>query len=238
MTQNFTSFTALFVLAIACFSCTQGRGGADKKNAQRVLYGAPVPVGSAEVVIVPVKLIDRKDVADAYYADAKDFAQISDDAENLIFHNKKTGANHLLSIANFGKISFQFLETNFASDFSGGRKYILYKAVKNDTNKDGKFDWDDATTLYISEENGKKFLPLTPENTRLIDWVMEFGTPNLYVRYLLDTDGNEVFDLNDGIRIIKINLNEYYKKSKTPEENALIQEKEMKEFDELLLKSR
>jgi hypothetical protein len=231
-----TLFTVAFSFLLL-FSCESQRSTASEKNteAQRVLYGAPVPVGGSEMVIIPVKLIDRKDIADAYYADLKDFAQVSDDAENLLFHNKKTGGNHLLSFSSFGKISFHFLETNFSDNDARGKRFILYKAVKNDSNSDGKFDWDDETILYVSEDNGKKFIPVTPENTRLVDWVHEFGTSNLYVRYLIDSDLNKIFDLNDEIRIIRVNLNEYYKKQ-TQEENALIKEKEFKDFEQVLLK--
>jgi hypothetical protein len=234
MMTRFITLLSLFLLIFA--SCSQRRKGNDAKDAQRVLYGAPVPVGHSDMVIIPVKLIDRKDIADAYYTDMQDFAQISDDAENLIFHNKKNSDNHLLSLSSFGKITFQFLETNFYEMAEKGKRFILYKVVKNDSNNDGKFDFDDATLLYISEESGKKFMPVTPDNTRLVDWVVEFGSPNLYVRYLSDSDDNGVFDLNDQIQIVRINLNEYYKKSKGQEENAVIKEKELRNFDSVLLK--
>lgn len=231
-----TRFITLLPMILLFLSCSQAKKGREIKDAQRVLYGAPVPVGHSDMVIIPVKLIDRKDIADAYYTDMKDFAQIADDAENLIFHNKKNSDNHLLSLSSFGKITFQFLETNFYEMPEKGKRFILYKVVKNDSNNDGNFDFDDATILYVSEESGKKFMPVTPDNTRLVDWVVEFGSPNLYVRYLADSDENSVFDLNDQIKIVRINLNEHYKKSKVPEENAIIKEKELSNFDSVLLR--
>jgi len=226
------------LFAFSFISCANERSISIQsgETSERVLYGAPVPIGNSPFIIIPLKIIDKNDIADAYYSADNNFAQVTDDCENLIFHDKKNKSNHLLSTKGFGRLSFHFIENEFVEASAKSKRFILYKIVKNDTNKDGQFDWSDASILYISEENGKKFFPVTPDNTRLVDWIVEFGTPNIFVRYLIDTDNNGVYDLNDEMRIIQLNLSEYYKKSKTPDEYSIVKPEEMKIFEEMLLK--
>ena len=65
------------------------------------------------------------------------------------------------------------------------------------TNQDGKLDYNDINTLFISKINGTDFRKLTETNKELIDWKLIESKNRLYFRTIEDTNKDGEFDKKD-----------------------------------------
>ena len=62
------------------------------------------------------------------------------------------------------------------------KQLLVYEVIDKDSNQDGKLDYNDINTLYISKIDGTEFRKLSDNNKELIDWKVN-GTKNrLYFR--------------------------------------------------------
>ena len=87
------------------------------------------------------------------------------------------------------------------------KQFLIYEVTDKDTNKDGKLDFDDINTLYISKIDGTEFRKLTGKNKELIDWKFIESKSRLYFRTIEDTNKDGEFDQKDFIHYKYVNLN-------------------------------
>lgn len=90
--------------------------------------------------------------------------------------------------------SFSFLRAIFENT---GKEYLLYEINDTDSNSDGKIDYDDINTLYISSKSGENFRKISPEHQELIDWKTISNMNRIYFRSIEDTNKNGEFEKED-----------------------------------------
>jgi hypothetical protein len=83
---------------------------------------------------------------------------------------------------------------------------MVYAMMDMDTNKDGKLDVSDITTLYLSEISGKKLTKVSADYQELIDWNLIESQNRLYFRTVEDTNKNGKFDSKDVVHYNYIDL--------------------------------
>ena len=83
---------------------------------------------------------------------------------------------------------------------------MVYTLMDMDTNKDGKLDVSDITTLYLSKIGGDKFTKVSVDFQELIDWNLIESQNRLYFRTVEDTNKNGRFDSKDVVHYYYIDL--------------------------------
>ncbi|MBF4473557.1 hypothetical protein [Flavobacterium sp. HJJ] len=86
------------------------------------------------------------------------------------------------------------------------RQIMVYSMMDMDTNKDGKLDVSDITTLYLSDSSGENFTKVSPDFQELIDWDLIESQKRLYFRTVEDTNKNGKFDSKDVVHYNYIDL--------------------------------
>ncbi|HEU4789951.1 MAG TPA: hypothetical protein VFS71_09710 [Flavobacterium sp.] len=86
------------------------------------------------------------------------------------------------------------------------KQIMVYSMMDMDTNKDGKLDVSDITTLYLSEISGDKLTKVSPDLQELIDWNLIESQKRLYFRTVEDTNKNGKFDSKDVVHYNYIDL--------------------------------
>lgn len=86
------------------------------------------------------------------------------------------------------------------------KQIMVYSLMDMDTNKDGKLDVSDITTLYLSKMGGDKFTKVSGDLQELIDWNLVDSQNRLYFRTVEDTNKNGKFDSKDVVHYNFINL--------------------------------
>ncbi|WP_299608452.1 hypothetical protein [uncultured Aquimarina sp.] len=85
-------------------------------------------------------------------------------------------------------------------------KYLLYKVIDQDTNKDQKLNHQDITSLYISKIDGSDFIKLTPDYEELINWKILTSKNRLYIKTVQDKNKDGEFDKTDEIHYQYLDL--------------------------------
>ena len=83
---------------------------------------------------------------------------------------------------------------------------MVYSMMDMDTNKDGKLDVSDITTLYLSKISGDKLTKVSADFQELIDWNLIESQNRLYFRTVEDTNKNGKFDSKDVVHYNYIDL--------------------------------
>lgn len=86
------------------------------------------------------------------------------------------------------------------------KQIMVYAMMDMDTNKDGKLDVSDITTLYLSEISGEKLTKVSADYQELIDWNLIESQNRLYFRTVEDTNKNGRFDSKDVVHYNYIDL--------------------------------
>ncbi|WP_103864124.1 hypothetical protein [Aquimarina sp. I32.4] len=87
------------------------------------------------------------------------------------------------------------------------KQLLLYEVIDKDTNQDGKLDYNDINTLYISKINGANFKKITDTNQELIDWKIITSNNRLYLRSIEDINKDEEFNKKDSVHYKFVDLN-------------------------------
>jgi len=86
------------------------------------------------------------------------------------------------------------------------KQIMVYTLMDMDTNKDGKLDVSDITTLYLSKISGEGFTKVSVDYQELIDWNLIESQNRLYFRTVEDTNKNGKFDSKDVLHYNYIDL--------------------------------
>lgn len=112
------------------------------------------------------------------------------DIRNLLFYDFKTGESYALV-----KDSVHILSFAIHKEFSN--PMIIYRVVKEDYNKDNKFDAFDPVMLYVSELNGKNFQAVTPPDEFYIRYELNRETNSMLIKTAIDSNGDKKFLADD-----------------------------------------
>lgn len=135
---------------------------------------------------------------------------------NLIFHGKKNNETRLLLSKNAYIAQFDYL-ANSAADTSERKNYqginscklhkkfaeaknfeqlFIYRIIQQDTNENEILDNNDASRGYLSDLSGQKLRPISPANTRLIQWECDVRRNQLILFVLEDSNSDRKFEQN------------------------------------------
>ena len=130
--------------------------------------------------------------------------RISGNISNIKFQH--TDSNKLSSLTEkLIKIrSVSFLRKVFDNT---KKQLLVYELADKDTNQDGKLDFNDINTLYISKINGNNFMKLTDNNNELIDWKIIESLNRLYFRTIEDINKDGEFNKKDIVHYKYVDLN-------------------------------
>lgn len=87
------------------------------------------------------------------------------------------------------------------------KQYFVYKIKDKDTNLDGKLDYEDVSSLYISKIDGTQFIKLSEKNNELLNWKVIESNNTLYFRTVEDENKDGEFDNTDLIHYKFVDLN-------------------------------
>ena len=108
------------------------------------------------------------------------------DIRNILFYDKITGQT-------FPLISDTLHILSFAIHKEFKKPLVFYRVVKNDINKDNKYNSSDAVMLYTSDLRGKNFTQITPENEQFFDYFYYPETNTILIKTSIDIDHNNKF---------------------------------------------
>ena len=129
------------------------------------------------------------------YDQAAQVEYINDDNENydirnLLFYNMNSGESYPLINDSIHILSFA-VHKEFKNPM------IIYRVVKEDYNKDSKYDSHDPVMLYVSELNGTKFQAVTPPDEFYIEYTLYAETNTILIKTAIDSNKDLEFLIDD-----------------------------------------
>ncbi len=124
---------------------------------------------------------------------------------NIIFHNKKNAATHLLLPENALITSFQYINDEDAKG-KPKNKYIFLELIPNDTTGEGVVDREDAVVGYLADISGKNLKQITPENAKLLNWYLDAKGGFMLLRIRKDSDGDKRYTEKDETSFLRVSL--------------------------------
>ncbi len=108
------------------------------------------------------------------------------DIRNILFYRKASGTSHILSGDTLHILSFA-IHNEFKNPL------ILYRVVKMDINKDGKYNSLDAVMLYVSALDGSTLTQVTPPDEQFFDYFYYPEAQSILIKTAFDIDGDSRF---------------------------------------------
>ncbi len=130
-------------------------------------------------------------------------SEITGNIHNLKFENIETGQTNILTEEVIKIQSFNFLREIYKKT---GEEIIIYNVLDKDTNADRQLTYQDLTSLYISNSNGKKFTKISKEYYEVLNWEVIPENNRIYFRSITDSNKNGDFDKEDTISYQFIDL--------------------------------
>lgn len=196
----------LSTLALACSPIWENRlnptAQAQEENSE-LIYGDIVDA-SSEYIMIPVQVAGNKGLLSQ--DSSSEYRTKGATPVNMIFHSLKTGESHLLLNKKAVISQWEFLELKTEKD-KPARKVLFLRLIENDTNGDGKFDWNDASVGYLADISGKNLRRITPLNAQLSSWKYDKNRGLIFLRVLKDSDNNKKFNSQDEVNFINVSPN-------------------------------
>ncbi|MBD2253219.1 hypothetical protein [Nostoc parmelioides] len=171
----------------------------------QINYGDLVIKEPTDYLMIPVNSTGRdveKEVGlDDYSRSSKRYNVL---LYNFIFYRKQDGASHLL--LNKKAIINDFDLVEIKTPGQPSTRVWLYQIIDQDTNKDKKFNQEDAVIGYISDLSGKNLQQVTPNNSKIINWVVVPGRKEIFIKIIKDSNKDNKFSAADQINFVKVNL--------------------------------
>lgn len=199
------------IIATFSFSCaakidnkTQPAKAAEKSSPEtNVIYGDLIIKEQSDYIMIPVSLFDQYqdkeinlNISRSYQRDKKLY--------NMIFYYKKTGETHTLLNKKAIINSFDLLELKSAGKST--KRLWLFQIIDQDTNNDNKLNNQDAIIGYISDLSGKNLQQITPNQTKIINWVVLNTQNSIFLKVLKDNNQDKQFTEADKTNFIMVNL--------------------------------
>ena len=112
------------------------------------------------------------------------------DIRNLLFYNLLTGESYPLVEDSIHILSFA-LHKEFE------RPLIFFRIVKEDYNKDGRYDGSDPVMLNVSNLDGTDFTQITPQTEHFIDYNLYTQTNSILIKTAIDSNKDLTFLTDD-----------------------------------------
>jgi hypothetical protein len=212
--QNIATTVCISMLAVACNNNTpqntqskpsgnnsqpSGNNSQQESSSKsQIEYGDLIIKDQSDYVMIPVYIQKEGGLLDrASY-------KRGTITNNFIFYHKPNGAINILLKKEALIDSFQLLETKNAG--KPDTRVWFYGIIDQDTNEDKKINQDDAIIGYISDLAGQNLQQITPNNTRMLNWVVLPGQNALLIRILKDSNNDKKFTSEDTENFVRVNL--------------------------------
>jgi len=207
----FKKITTAIIIATLSFACeptvikkSEQAKATDKPTPQpNIFYGELIIKELSDYLMIPVSLKDRNKER-GNYLDSSGYSERDSNLYNIIFYHKQDGETHLLLNKKAIITSFDLLEVKAAGKTP--TRVWLYKILDQDTNADKKLNNEDAVIGYLSDLSGKNLQQITPNNTKIINWVIVPSQNAILLRIIKDSDNNKKFTEEDQTNFIRVNL--------------------------------
>jgi hypothetical protein len=103
------------------------------------------------------------------------------DIRNILFYNKRSGNSYILSLDTLHVLSFA-IHNEFKNPL------IFYRVVKQDINKDSKYNSADAVMLYVSKLDGTGFIQVTPPDEQFFHYFYDPENQSILIKTAFDID--------------------------------------------------
>ncbi|MEH1953138.1 hypothetical protein [Nostoc sp.] len=204
--------TAMIVAALS-FSCKSSvsRNAEQAKTTEKpkpqpnLIYGDLIIKEQSDYLMIPVSLAEQHEDKGVDLNLSRSYEnERNNQLYNIIFYQKQGSEAHLLLNKKAIITSFDLLEVK-AADKPTTRVW-LYKIIDQDTNTDKKLNSEDATIGYLSDLSGKNLQQITPNNTRIISWVVVPSQNAIFLKILKDSDNDKKFTKEDKTNFVRVNL--------------------------------
>ncbi|MDM9581889.1 hypothetical protein [Nostoc sp. GT001] len=205
--------TTAMIVATLSFSCKssvsrnaeQAKATEKPKLQQNLIYGDLIIKEQSDYLMIPVSLGEQNKDKGVDLNLSRSYENGRDNQlYNIIFYQKQGSEAHLLLNKKAIIASFDLLEVKAANKPT--TRVWLYKIIDQDTNTDKKLNSEDATIGYISDLSGKNLQQITPNNTRIISWVVVPSQNAIFLKILKDSDNDKKFTKEDKTNFVRVNL--------------------------------
>lgn len=213
--KRYAIASLLCALSLACTGTVNRQTPLTTANASdakpNISYGELIFPEQSDYFIIPVgfegdekssKSIFSKDI----YRDSAYESMSLMTIYNLIFHNQRTGASHLLLTENTLISSFQLINEENNEGQAIKNKFVFVEVIPEDTNQDGIRDRQDAVMGYIADASGKNLTQVTPDNTQLVFWQIDKPLGVMLMKVVQDSNNDRQFTVEDDISFITVPL--------------------------------
>ncbi|MEA5553745.1 hypothetical protein VB713_22655 [Anabaena cylindrica UHCC 0172] len=205
--------TTAIILATFSISCemkidrkTQPAKAVEKLYPQtNIIYGDFIIKEASDYIMIPVNLADQDKDKEIDLNLSRSYTR-ENKLYNMIFYHKKTGENHLLLNKKAIINSFDLLEIKLTGKPT--TRFWLYQIIDKDTNNDNQINNQDAIVGYISDLSGKNLQQITPNNTKIVNWVVLASQNAIFLKIIKDNDQDKQFTEVDQTNFIKVNLDQ------------------------------
>lgn len=151
---------------------------------------------AAQILLHEVYLSDLNNSKDSYNMSKKVVYGEVDELINLIFEQVNNNTSNLLTNQRVRIYSKEIIKSSNKNLYA---KYILYRLIDADYNRDGKLNGNDIESIYISRLDGTSFEKITKDNEDFHDgeWIGYIN--RYYFRTYKDLNKNGYFDKNDKV---------------------------------------
>jgi len=203
--------TTAIIIATLSFSCkssvsrnTEQAKATDKPKSQpNIVYGDLIIKEQSDYLMIPVTVAEQNEDKGIDLKLSRSYER-NNQLYNIIFYRKQDGEAHLLLNKKAIITSFDLLEVKAANKPT--TRVWLYRIVDQDTNTDKKLSSEDATIGYLSDLSGKNLQQITPNNTRIISWVVVPSQNAIFLKIIKDSDNNKKFTAEDKTNFVRVNL--------------------------------
>jgi len=129
--------------------------------------------------------------------------RISGNISNVKFQHLDSSGLKSLTTKIINIQSMNFLREIYKTSDIG---YFLYEVTDKDTNSDGKLNFRDLKSLYISNLNGTNFRKISPDSQDLIKWKTIVIAHKLFFKSIEDVDNNGEFNKKDKTHYFYLDL--------------------------------
>jgi hypothetical protein len=206
-----SQITTLIFLSIFCGSCEVTRTQTKQEPQQtqlekpefNIVYDDLV-VKESDYLMIPIRVSEENKGRESIFSSKASYYDARKNFYNIIFYHKQDGRTHLLLNKKAVITSFDFLEKKEKDKPS--QRFIIYRIIENDTNKDNKLTYEDASIGYLSDVSGKNLQQITPNNTQLLNWTVVQSANALFLKITKDSNNDNKFTDKDKTNFIKMNL--------------------------------
>ncbi|MGH1393082.1 MAG: hypothetical protein ACRAVC_03480 [Trichormus sp.] len=211
MKHNYRLLTLTLFLTTYCLSCSaslerrteQAKANLPQQKAPEISYGDFIIKEQSDYLMIPVQVkgdSNRSNILDS----SSSYKRSNTTLYNLIFYRKQDGETHLLLDKKAIINSFHFIDTKTPPQ--SPTRVWLYQIINQDTNQDQELNQEDAVIGYISDLSGKNLQQVTPNNTKIINWVVVSSQNALFIRIIKDSNNDNKFTATDTTNFIRVNL--------------------------------